>query len=112
MKKEYFIVLSILVIIYILISIRKNKLSIKSSFGWMLFCIIMLVLSIWPKSIDFIAKFLGIDYPPALFLTLCIVLLLLIDFSYSKKIETLQKKVIDLAQELSIVKEKTNDITK
>ena len=54
MKNIYFIILSVLVILYILYSIRKNKISIKTSFSWMILCIIMLFLSIFPKSIDFV----------------------------------------------------------
>lgn len=109
MKNYYFIILSIVIIIYIFYSIRKNKLSVKTSFGWIMFCIVMLILSIFPKSLDWLALFLGISYPPALFLTLCVVLLLVIDFNYSKKLDELQKKVIDLAQELSILKAEKNE---
>ena len=109
MKNMYFITLSIIVIVYILHSIRKNKLSVKNSFGWFFLCIVMLILSIFPKSLDWLAISIGISYPPALFLTLCVVVLLVIDFSYSKKIEDLHKKVVDLAQELSIVRANQNE---
>ncbi len=108
MKNIYFIVLSIIVILYILISIRKNNLSVRNSFGWISFCIIMIILSAFPKSLDWLSELIGISYPPALFLTLCVVLLLIIDFSYSKKIEELNKKTTDLAQELSIIKAELN----
>ena len=104
MKNIYFIVLSLLVIIYILHSIRKNKLSVGNSFVWIIFCIITLVLSIFPKCLDWLAILIGIEYPPALFLTIAVMLLFVINFSYSKKIENLQMKVIDLGQELSVVK--------
>lgn len=99
-------VMAILVILYILISIRKNKLSPANSFIWIIFCIILLVLSIWPASLDWLAELLGISYPPALFLTIAIVILFIMNFVQSKKIEDLQKKLIDLGQELSIVKSK------
>ena len=36
MENIYFIILSIVIIIYILISVRKNKLSIKTSFLWIM----------------------------------------------------------------------------
>ena len=76
---------------------------------WIVFCIGLLFLSIWPKSLDWLAKLVGIEYPPALFLSVAVVILFIIDFGFSKKIETLQKKVTDLAQELSIVKAKQNE---
>ena len=104
MKNEYFIILSILIIVYMIYSVRKNKLSIKTSFGWVMISLIMLVLSIFPKSIDFIAEKLNISYPPTLLLTLCIVLLLVKNFNMSKKIYELQEKINYLAQDVSITK--------
>lgn len=104
MKNIYFIILSIVVMIYITYSVRKEKLSIKTSFGWFVACILMLVLAIFPYSLDWLANLIGISYPPALFLTLCVVLLIIIDFNYSKKIADMQKKITSLAQEISILK--------
>lgn len=101
----FFIAASLLIIVYILFSIRKNKLSIANSFIWIIFCIILLILSIWPASLDWLAGLLGINYPPALFLTIAVVILFVMNFIQSKKIEDLHKKVIDLAQELSIIKD-------
>ena len=93
-----------------LYSIRKNKLSVTNSFIWIVFCTILLVLSIWPTSLDWLANLLGIAYPPALFLAIAAVILFIMNFIQSKKIEDLHKKVIDLGQELSILKgdQKTN----
>ena len=104
MKNIYFIVFASVVIIYMLYSIRKNRLSVANSFVWILFCLILLFLSIFPKSLDWLADFIDVSYPPTLFLTIAVVILFTINFQYSKKIEELQKKVIDLGQELSIIK--------
>jgi hypothetical protein len=64
----------------------------------------MLILSIFPKSLDWLADFVGIEYPPTLFLTFAVIVLFIFNFIQSKKIEELQKKVINVGQELSIVK--------
>ena len=109
MNTVYFIVLSALVILYMIVSIRRNRVSITNSFMWIVFCIGLLFLSIWPKSLDWLADLAGIEYPPALFLSVAVVILFIMDFAYSKKIEILQKKVTDLAQELSIVKAEIKD---
>ena len=93
-----------MIIFYILLSIRKNKLDIANSFIWIVFCVIILILSIWPTSLDWLAELLGIAYPPALFLTVAVIILSIMIFIQSKKIEDLRKKVIDLGQELSIIK--------
>ena len=104
MKNIYFIVLALLVITYMFISIRKNKLSVSNSIIWIIFCIALLLLSIWPKSLDWLASLIGIAYPPALFLMIAVIILFIQNFIYSKQIENLNKKVINLSQELSIVK--------
>lgn len=108
MKNIYFIVCALLIIIYMLISIRKNRLSVTNSFIWIIFCIGLLILSIWPQSLDWLADFMGITYPPTLFLTVAVISLFVLVFIQSKKIELLQKKVTDLAQELSNVKHEVN----
>lgn len=104
MNNIFFIIIALLIILYIFYSIRKNRLDITNSFIWIIFCIILLFLSIWPTSLDWLANLLGIAYPPALFLAVAIVILFIMIFIQSKKIEDLHKKVIDLGQELSIIK--------
>ncbi len=106
MNNIFFIIISLFVICYILYSIRKNRLDITTSFIWIIFCAILLFLSIWPTSIDWLAGLLGINYPPALFLLIAIMILFIINFIQSKKIEDLHKKVVDLGQELSVLKHK------
>ena len=102
------IIIAILVIIYILFSIRKNRLNPATSFIWIIFCTVLLILSIWPSSLDWLATFLGISYPPALFFAIAIVALFVINFTQSQKIADLHEKVIDLAQEISILKHDQN----
>lgn len=109
MKNIYFIVLVLLVMIYIIRSIRKNKLSISTSFGWFMCAIAMLILAIFPKCLDWLATLIGVTYPPALFLTLCVVVLVIICFNYSKKLNEQKEKINALAQEVSILKEKVNN---
>lgn len=112
MNNIFFIIVALLIILYIFYSIRKNKLDITNSFIWIVFCIILLFLSIWPTSLDWLANLLGIAYPPALFLTVAIVILFIMIFVQSKKIEDLHKKAIDLGQELSIIKSEHQKTTK
>ncbi len=109
MKNIYFIILAVLVVIYMLSSIRKNKLSIKTSFGWIMGAIAMIILAIFPKSLDWLSYLLGIEYPPALFLTLCVIVLFIIDFNNSKKLEEYRQKIIELAQRLAIDEENNNE---
>jgi hypothetical protein len=109
MNNIVFIVAAVVVMLYMFISIRKNKLDVTQSFIWIVFCIGLLLLAIWPKSLDWLAGLIGVEYPPALFLTIACVLLFVMNFIQSKKIVELQKKVIDLGQELSVVKSEINE---
>ena len=103
-----FIVIAVLVIVYIIVSIRREKLSVTASFGWFMFCLAMLFLSIFPKSLDWLSVQLGIAYPPALLLTICVVVIFISNFRDDKKIDELEKKVIDLSEELNILKSDKN----
>lgn len=108
MNNIYFIIISIIVLLYVMNIVRKKQFSIKESFWWVLSAIIMLLLSIFPYSIDWFAKKLNISYPPSLLFVICIIFLLFINFRNSRRISELQMKVVELGQELAIVKEKVN----
>lgn len=103
MKNIYFVVLVLLVVIYIIREVRKKKFSIKESFWWVIAAIVMLVLAIFPYSIDNIADFLNIEYPPSLLFVICIIFLMFINFRNSKRIAEHQEKIIELAQHIAIL---------
>lgn len=104
-----FIVIAVLIIVYIIISIRRERLSVAASFGWVMFCLAMLLLAIFPHSLDWLSTQLGIAYPPALFLTACTVILFISNFRDDKKIDELEKKVTDLAEEVNILRGEKDD---
>ena len=104
-----FIIISILTILYIVVSIRRERLSVAVSFGWIIFCFIMLFLSIFPTSFDWVSYQLGVSYPPAFFLTICVVIIFISNFRDDKRLDELCKKVTDLTEELDILKGEKND---
>lgn len=106
MKKIYFIIIALICMLYIITEVRKNKFSIKESFWWFIASIGMLVLSIFPGIINWLAKIFGVEYPPSLLFVFCIIFLTFINFRNSKKIAEHQEKIIELAQQMSILKEK------
>lgn len=106
MNNIYFVLIALVPIIYIVNEIRKKRFSIKESFWWMMASIAMLLLAIFPKTIDFVAKLIGVEYPPTLLFVLCIIFLIFINFRNSKRISEQQIKIIELAQHVSILKSK------
>lgn len=109
MKNIYFIIISIVCMIYVVFEVRKKKFSIKESFWWMIASLIMLILSIFPHSIDYIAKKIGVSYPPSLLFVFCIIFLIFMIFRNSKRISNQQEKIVELAQNLAILKEQVNE---
>ena len=103
-----FIVIAIIIIIYIISSIRREKLSVSVSFAWVLVCIAMLVLACFPYSLDWVASLLGISYPPALLLTICVSALFIMSFIQDKKIDELEQKLTNTTEELNILRAKKN----
>jgi len=102
MKKIYFIAIAVCALIYVIFEVRKKKFSIKESFYWVLAAIIMFFLAIFPYSIDKIAIFLNIEYPPSL------LFVLFINFRNSKKIAEHQEKIVEMAQHIALLENELN----
>jgi len=100
----FFITIGVLFLIYILISIKRNEFTMEESAFWVPAAIILLLLSIFYKSLDKLSSFLGIAYGPSFVFFIAILFLLFMNFRSSKKILKLNEKVIKLSQELSLLK--------
>jgi hypothetical protein len=113
MNNIYFIIIAVILMIYIVHTVRKNKLSVKASFWWLIGSVIILLLSIFPYSINWLAEIFGIVYPPALLLTLAVVFLLFINFQDSRHISEQQAKITELAEQVALLKfEQSRSATK
>ncbi len=112
MNNIYFIVISIFSILYVVTVVKKKKLSIKASFWWIFGSVLMLILSIFPYSIDWVAKQMNIEYPPSLLFLFCIIFLVFIIFKLNRQISEIELKVIELGQELAVLKEKSENSKK
>ncbi len=106
MNRIYFIIIALFAMSYIILEIRKKRFSIKESFWWMIAAILMLLLAIFPYSINWIATKFNVEYAPSLFFVFCIIFLTFINFRNSKRISEQQLKIIELAQNVSILKNK------
>lgn len=109
MKNIYFIILSVFCMIYVIYVVRKRKFSIVESFWWFIASFIMLLLSIFPYSINWLAKLFNIAYPPSLLFVFCIVFLVFMNFRNNKRIAEQQEKIIELAQHVAILESEINE---
>ncbi|MFQ5601721.1 MAG: DUF2304 family protein [bacterium] len=110
--KLIIIVLSFSLFLFVLNLIRKRKLKIEHSVLWLFVSLAILVASIWQNLADQVALFLGIEYPPALFLSIAIFFSLVILMHFSIELSTLKDQNKALTQELAIYKNLIENIEK
>lgn len=96
------IVGSLLFLIFLIISIKKSKITNDVATLWILFSLIILVLSIFPEIIVSLVKALGIDSPVNGVYLIFIALLLALCFVLFVKVSTLENKLNDLVQKIGI----------
>lgn len=88
------IVVSIIVVLFVMRKIRKAQLNIDDSFFWILFSLILLVISIFPQIAMWASGLLGIE-SPANFVFLFMIFMVLV-------------KLFQLAIDLSVLKHRLN----
>lgn len=102
--KIIIVLLSLSLFLFVLNLIRKRKLKIEHSILWLVVSAVILVASIWQQAADSIALYLGIEYPPALFLSVAIFFSLVILMHFSIELSHLKDQNKNLTQELAIYK--------
>ena len=106
------IFLSLALFIFVLNLIRKRKLKIEHSVLWLGVSGVILVASIWQDLADSIAFFVGIEYPPALFLSIAIFFFLVILMHFSMELSKLKDQNKTLTQELALSNNLIKDLQK
>lgn len=105
----FYIALGILLFIYILCVVVKGNFDIYESIFWIIGTIIILVLSIFPNIIIWLAGLIGIEYAPSLLFLLVAVFLIFINFRNTQKIVKQKEKILSLAQDVAILKMEINE---
>jgi hypothetical protein len=108
--KIIIILLSAMLFMFVLNLIRKRSLKIEHSVLWLLVSAVILLASIWQDIADNVALFLGIEYPPALFLSVAVFFSLAILMHFSIELSHLKDQNKSLTQELAIYKQKINKL--
>ena len=98
----FLIVVAVLAIIYIVWKIRHSHMNISDSIYWIVFAILLVVFSIFPQIIIFIAPLVGIQSPQNLLFLIIIGLLVFKIFLMALKMSQMQDKITLLAQKVAI----------
>jgi len=88
--------------------IRRNRLKERYSLIWLAASAVLIVLSVWRGLLHFIARTIGIYYPPSFLFLLAIFFLLLLLLHFSVILSSLSENNKRLAQDIGMLKEKLN----
>lgn len=100
---------SILLLLFIVDLIRKERLKEGYSLLWFLTAFILLVFSVFSNFLFSLSQFIGIYYAPATLFLLLIISLLLISVHFSTVISRHEKRIKELSQENALLQ---NEILK
>jgi hypothetical protein len=106
----FYIVLGVALFIYIVCVVVKGTFDIYESIFWIIGTVIILILSIFPNLIIWLAGLIGIEYAPSLLFLLVAVFLLFVNFRNTQKIVKQKERILSLAQDVAILKEEVRNI--
>ena len=96
-------VLSILLIVMVLVSVRRAHIRVEYSVSWLLAALVLLLLSRWRTLLDWIAAALGVGGSPLALLMLAGAVFLVVLYRFSLIISRLKDSNIALAQRVAIL---------
>jgi hypothetical protein len=97
------------VLFLVLELIRRGRLKERYSLLWLFSGIVLLILSLSRDLLGFIARLVGIYYPPSLLFLIAFVFLLLITLHFSAVLSGLSDKNKRLAQELALLRQEMEE---
>ncbi len=99
------------VLVAVIELIRRGRLKEKYSLIWLFASGILLFLSSSRGLLNYLAKLLGVFYPPSLLFLVAFLFLLLITLHFSVVVSGLSERNKKLAQELAILRQEMNRLT-
>lgn len=106
------IVIGLIVLATVINLLRTRRLKEEYALLWLIAALALVAAPLLIDPLDQIAFFLGVEYPPALFLGLGIVGLLLIIFQLSLNISRFSDNIRVLTQEIAILRERIEALEK
>ena len=102
------LIFSISLIVVTTYVLRNGKIPIKYSLLWYFCAIIILILSIFPSIIEFVANLIGFKTLSNLVIAIIISLLLFLTMALTIIVSDQNKKITLLVQEISLLKQKND----
>ena len=92
--------------VYVFLRVKRNQFSIELSVFWMLVGFIIFILSVFPKFLDIISRWLGIYYPPSVLFLISTMLLLFVIFRQEQMLSKLNENLKNLAQSNALLEDR------
>ena len=109
MKFRILLVAAVIIAFYFMFKmIIKGKLQLKYSLLWMMLGLILLILTIFPRLLDYISGFIGVFSPTNALFLFGFAFTLPVIFGLSLSLSKLSTRVKDLAQQLALLNHELN----
>ena len=105
----FVIIISLVFFSIVLRLIRRRTLGLEYSILWFLLTGLAVLAGIAQKQADAFSRLIGIDYPPAFFFFLCIIVLLAIVLHLTVRLARLQDAHRVLARQIALLQAETPD---
>lgn len=96
------IVVCVIVLIFVFRKIRRTDFVIEDSFFWIIFCLVLLIISLFPNICTDLSAVLGFESPSNFIFLVVIFLLLVKVFFLAVRVSKLQTKLNNLIQKYAI----------
>ncbi|MFB3909130.1 MAG: DUF2304 domain-containing protein [Candidatus Eisenbacteria bacterium] len=96
--------LSAILFLVVLRMSRRRALGLEYSILWLLLTGFAVVAAFWTEKADALSRLVGIDYPPAFFFFVCIIVLLFIVLHLTVRLSRLSAAMRTLAQEIALLR--------
>ena len=89
-------------VVFLLHSIKKSKMSIEDALFWMGFSVLILLMSIFPEIPSFLSDTIGFMSPVNFVFLFFIFVLIIRDFLSNRRISQLENRVKELTQQIAL----------
>lgn len=102
----------LLVLIYTINAVRKDKIDFKHALKWMICLALMLILDIFPGILTWVADLVGIETPINVMFVLCIGICLIFIFSLNATVSEQADKIKILTQKVALLDKELEEKSK
>ncbi len=96
------VVASLITAVFVVRKIRKSQFKIGDSLYWLLFCLLLLVMSVFPDVIAFVSNLVGFESPSNFIFVAIIFLLLVKIFLLDVRVAKNEDRIARFAQKYSL----------